>query len=428
MLAHLLIPMVFSLSRLQFWGILEIPSSPDASSLRLPPSPTLSAHSSGSNRSANSIELRDNNPEEHDGLSSLGLLALPPQGHRRKSSIATVSIGSSITDRDTEDPAGLGLSLVRSGQYDAPSTHPSVTNAHVDAALDTSRPSSPTSFFKRTVQRDRHSASSPSGDINADSDTARHNSGQRDDNANINRKGAELACSVVLNLKPEANLNVEPFSFQPLQLAGLVGPTGLENLESLGGAEGLLHGLGVRRRRGLSTKLTPPSQTRPPDSATFNAVTPFGVEMMSPPKPNIMITSPAGVSEGLQTTASLGGGSNVGRPGSLKFSAAAYKATVEDRQRTYGQNILPQRPTKSLLRLMWLALQNKVTVSLRYPTHFDASNLRIRFGYRSPPWYRLPLAFSKTSAQPAPQGSPLCIGLKALLSSPISSSSSVLVR
>jgi hypothetical protein len=49
----------------------------DASSLQPPPSPTLSAHSSSSVRWANSIVLRATTiPEEHDGLSSLGLLAL----------------------------------------------------------------------------------------------------------------------------------------------------------------------------------------------------------------------------------------------------------------------------------------------------------------------------------------------------------------
>src|ERR1700730_6802659 len=44
--------------------------SSDTSSLQPPPSPTLSAHSSGSIRWANSTVLRDNNPEERDGLSS----------------------------------------------------------------------------------------------------------------------------------------------------------------------------------------------------------------------------------------------------------------------------------------------------------------------------------------------------------------------
>jgi hypothetical protein len=65
------------------------PLGSDNSSLPPPPSPTLSAHS-GSVRWANSTVLRDNNPEEHDGSSSL-YLAPPPQGHRRKSSVGTVS-------------------------------------------------------------------------------------------------------------------------------------------------------------------------------------------------------------------------------------------------------------------------------------------------------------------------------------------------
>ncbi|KAH9052974.1 calcium-translocating P-type ATPase [Lactarius deliciosus] len=297
---------------------LDIPSSPashtsDASSLHPPPSPTLSAHSSGSIQ---------NNPEEHDGLSSLG--------HHRKGSTATVSsIGNS---------PGLALSPVRSGQSDIPSTLPSPTNTHVDAGSDTSRPSSAAGFFKRTVQR-----------VHIGSDTTRNDSVQKGDNADVKRKGAELARPALLDLKQEADLNVEPFAFKPLQLASLVDPKSLESLESLGGIEGLIRGLGTNRLRGLSTKLAPPSQLGSPDPGAINAVSPNGVEM-TPPKPNIMITSPAGVPEGLQSTASLGG---VGRPASLK-----------DRQRIYGRNILPQRPSKSLLLLMWLALQDKVIVLL----------------------------------------------------------------
>ena len=346
---------------------LDTPSSPashmsDASSLQPPPSPTLSAYSSGSVRWANSTVLRDNNPEEHDGLSSLGLLAPPPHGHHRKGSTGTIStIGSSSTDRDIDDSTGLGLSLVRSGHSDAPSTLPSPTNTHVDPASDISRPSSAAGFFKRQVQRVRQPSPAPSGDSDI-SDTTRHDSAQRGDNADVNRKGTELARPAVLDLKQEADLNVEPFTFKPLQLAALVDPKSLENLETLGGVEGLLRGLGVNRLRGLSSKSTPPSQSGSPDPGTIiNAVTPFGVEM-SPPKPDIMITSPAGVPEGLQSTASLGGGSSAGRPASLKFSAAAYDATTDDRQRIYGENIIPQRPSKSLLRLMWLALQDKVIV------------------------------------------------------------------
>ncbi len=205
------------------------------------------------------------------------------------------------------------------------------------------------------------------------SDTTRNDSVQKGDNADVKRKGAELARPALLDLKQEADLNVEPFAFKPLQLAGLVDPKSLENLESLGGIEGLIRGLGTNRLRGLSTKLAPPSQLGSPDPGTINAVTPIGVEM-TPPKPDIMITSPAGVPEELQSTASLAG---VGRPASLKFSVGAHEATIGDRQRIYGHNILPQRPSKSLLSLMWLALQDKVIVSPKIPAHFLGSDVRV---------------------------------------------------
>ena len=43
----------------------------------------------------------------------------------------------------------------------------------------------------------------------------------------------------------------------------------------------------------------------------------------------------------------------------------AFNAPLDERHRVYGKNILPTRKTKSLLQLMWLALKDKVLVSLR---------------------------------------------------------------
>jgi Ca2+-transporting ATPase len=40
----------------------------------------------------------------------------------------------------------------------------------------------------------------------------------------------------------------------------------------------------------------------------------------------------------------------------------ASKATIEDRKRVYGENVLPTRASKSLLQLMWMALKDKVLV------------------------------------------------------------------
>ena len=316
----------------------------DASSLPPPSSPTLSAHSSGLIRRVNSTLLRDNSPEEQHGLSSLVLLAPPSQAHRQKSSTATYSsIGSNTTDHDA----------VPSGRSDAVNTLPSPTNTHIDAVPDTSHPSTPAAFFKRTAQRVRHPSPYPSDNFEMGSDITR-------DCTDVNRERAKLAHPAVLDLKQEADLNVEPFSFMPLQLASLVDSKSLEGLEGLGGVSVLLHGLGVHRHRGLS------SQIRSRAPTTINAVAPFGTEMTS---------------DGLQSTASLGGGSSGGRPASFKFPAGAYEATIEDRQRIYGQYILPQRPSKSLLRLMWLVLWGKlwgkVIVRLMVPTHFLTADVRV---------------------------------------------------
>ena len=164
-------------------------------------------------------------------------------------------------------------------------------------------------------------------------------------NSDINPDSAELARLAILgDPKQEAYLNVEPFAFKPLQLVNLVSSKSLENLGSLGGVEGLLHGLGTNRLRGLGKRGSP-------DPAIINPVTPYGVEMTP-------ITLRAGVSEGLQGAASP----SVGHFASIKFSTTQ-DATIEDRQRIYGQNIFPQRPSKPLLFMMWSALHNKVLVS-----------------------------------------------------------------
>ncbi len=330
----------------------------DNSSLPPPPSPTLSAQSSGSVRWANSTVLRDNNPEEHDGSSSL-YLAPPPRGHRRKGSIGTVSsIGSgSTSEHDVDDSSSFRLSPLRSAHSDVTSTLPSPTHTHVDTTSDSgSRPSSVTSFFKNTMHRVRRSPS-PSRETDTGSDTTRSD-GQRGD-TDVKRKGAELARPAVLDLKQEADLDVHPFAFKPLQLASLVDPKSLETLESLGGVGALLGGLGTHPTHGLSTESeTPPTHLASPNP-TLQSFTVSHATDKDPPKPDIMITSPAGEPQGLQSTVSLGGGV----PAEFQSSEEVYRASIEDRKRTFGQNVVPRRPIKSLLQLMWLALKDKVLVS-----------------------------------------------------------------
>jgi P-type Ca2+ transporter type 2C len=332
----------------------------DNFSLPAPPSPTLSAQSSGSVRWANSTILRDNNPEEHDGSSSL-YLAPPPHGHRRKASIGTVSsIGSgSTTEQDGDDNSSFRLSPLRSAHSDVTSTLPSPTYTHVDNASDVgSRPSSVTSFFQKTMHRVRRPSPSPSRETDTGSETTR-NDGQRGDNADAKRKGAQLARPAMLDLKQEADLDVLPFAFKPLQLASLVDPKSLEALESMGGVSALLRGLGTHPTHGLSTEPGSPLTHIASPDPTLQSFTLSHATDKDPPKPGIMITSPAGEPQGLQSTVSLGGDV----PAGFQFSEEVYTTSIEDRQRVFGQNVLPRRPSKSLLQLMWLALKDKVLVS-----------------------------------------------------------------
>jgi P-type Ca2+ transporter type 2C len=107
-------------------------------------------------------------------------------------------------------------------------------------------------------------------------------------------------------------LGVHPFAFKPLQLASLVDPKSLETLEDLGGVGALHRGLGAHPTDGLST------ETGSPPSHLASAI---------------------------------------------QSSEGVYRTSVEDRQRIFGQNILPRRPIKSLLQLIWLALKDKALVS-----------------------------------------------------------------
>jgi Ca2+-transporting ATPase len=98
-----------------------------------------------------------------------------------------------------------------------------------------------------------------------------------------------------------------PFAFKPLELAGLLDPKNLDELERLGGLDGLLEGLGADPVRGLD------------DSGSGNP----------------------------------------------DEDGAQYRTTWEDRRRVYGENVLPKKKSKSFLQLCWLAFQDKMLVSRR---------------------------------------------------------------
>ena len=97
-----------------------------------------------------------------------------------------------------------------------------------------------------------------------------------------------------------------PFQFKPGQLSSLVDPENVEELQAMGGVEGLMRGLDTSRKTGLA----------------------------------------------LDHTSSAAG------------NASASTTTIADRERVYGRSALPERKSKSLLMLMWLALQDKVLILL----------------------------------------------------------------
>ena len=175
---------------------------------------------------------------------------------------------------------------------------------HMPATSSLQAPSS----SKKTLGRIYQPSPSPGSVIVSGSDTA------RDDSV---RKGAitelppHLIHAVLGALISDTFLNLEPFAFEPLHLASLIDPKSLENLERLGGIEGLLRGLGTSVR-GVTTSGNSSREQGP-------------VGPVTPP--------------------------------------SAYQSTIEDRQRIFGHNILPQRSSRSLLRLIWQALHDKVLVS-----------------------------------------------------------------
>ena len=356
---------------------LEAPSSPSPSSplsersdrsdsplLNVPPSPTLSAHSGTSVHWATSTQLRTNRPEEHDGISSLGLLSPPASGHRRKGSNATFtsSISGSETEPDhTGESSNIALSPLLTARSDA-STLASPTHTHVDSASDGgSRPGSRSSFVKK-FHRLRRASRSPEGSDGVDTDTSDGPpAAPKPAKKGKGKKKRELERLAAIELEQDANKDPTPFAFKPFQLASLLDPKNIEALEDLGGVDGLLRGLGTHRTLGLgaaslAAKAGPPDHASQPVQATRKS---RDIEEGSDEQvPNITITEPSGEIKGLQSTVSLGDAAQSASGG----TPDAYGADMDVRKRVYGDNVLPGRKSKSLLLLMWLALKDKVLV------------------------------------------------------------------
>ncbi|TFK28173.1 calcium-transporting ATPase [Coprinopsis marcescibilis] len=292
----------------------DAPSSPsdqsDAGS-SAPPSPTLSNHSSGNFNTT--LALRDNQPESKTGLSSLALLS--PENaslSTRRPSNATIGtmtdVGHSKSDNDLRHVS---------------STATSVT--HVDTA----------SHLGSSSKKEKVEEST------SDDKDAKKKKKKKGDKAEDDKTTHQL------ELEQDAAIDPAPFPFKPYQLAHMLDPKNIDILTSFGGAAGIIRGLGTHADHGLST--TPSAELTPQDNVGTGQGAPQDLEKGSDKfVPAITLTAPGG---------------HVSSP-TVGRNDIPVIATFEDRKRVYGANVLPTRPSKTLLQLMWMALKDKVLILL----------------------------------------------------------------
>ncbi|OAQ82585.1 calcium-translocating P-type ATPase, PMCA-type [Purpureocillium lilacinum] len=142
--------------------------------------------------------------------------------------------------------------------------------------------------------------------------------------------------SSTLQLNPRDIPSIEgnPFAFGPDHLEKLINPKSLTAFTALGGLAGLERGLKTDRHSGL------------------------GID-------EGCISDPITLEEAVSTT-SRGGPHEPGRQGRSEPGQHDGKGSnaFADRKRIFGENVLPERKSKSFLQLAWIALQDRVLILL----------------------------------------------------------------
>ncbi|KAG2065094.1 calcium ATPase [Suillus decipiens] len=300
--------------------------SNDGACLPVPPSSALSAQSSS--HFPTSLSPRDNKIDKRNGYSSLRLLS-PLMNkvsiHQRKPSNATFT--SSYEGRSSLDETELDYG---SGDYSMVHLHPvrsdpastlhSSTHTRVDTAsvLSSSKPA------KSDLSIENHVTITFSPNADGHENPA-------DDHHSLQANGDVPKIELV----QDDLVNPRPFKFRPIELASLLDPKNLDALGALGGIDGLLDGLGTDRSRGLTLVNTP-------DNRSGAGV---GASQMHNREPLSNVPTPQGHVD-------------------VEVADDPHSASMEDRKRVFGDNVLPHRISKSPLALMWLALQDKVLILL----------------------------------------------------------------
>jgi Ca2+-transporting ATPase len=134
----------------------------------------------------------------------------------------------------------------------------------------------------------------------------------------------------------------------------MLDPKNLDTLEDMGGIDGLLDGLGTSIDIGLG------SETGCSDDCLGAGVghRPDPAKGEETAVPVITLTAPGG-----EKTTNWN-------------PTEAFAASLNVRKSIYGENIIPRRPTKSLLSLLYTALKDKVLVCHLSSLHFWKARIR----------------------------------------------------
>ena len=172
----------------------------------------------------------------------------------------------------------------------------------------------------------------------------------------------DLQTAHQIELAQDAVIDPAPFRFKPYELAHMLDPKSFETLVRFGGIDGVLCGLGTNAVTGLAT------QTQNVSSSKSFRKLDLGAGEGASQRHNSV---DAGVAECSDVPLIV-----LTKPNETPFKTPehvnpAFSATLEDRRRVYGKNILPSRIAKTLLQLMWAALKDKVLVGRLLP-HLSA--------------------------------------------------------
>jgi len=137
-----------------------------------------------------------------------------------------------------------------------------------------------------------------------------------------------------IRLVQDELVDPSPFKVRPSELARLLDPKSLKALSALGGVDALLEGLATHWICGLMIVSRGSPDSRPGASQRHD-------QMDEHPLSTIAVTAPHVISQDEE-------------------NFDPHLASLSERRRVFGENVLPQRATKSLLALMWLALKDKV--------------------------------------------------------------------